>query len=144
MSREIDVRDHSRNRSTPQRAALLQNKANEISTKTPGVHALQLGRTNPATGNPTAVAMATTAPAAGGENYIQRALQYVHTVAPAMGLTATQAPEFVADPALQKTSSGAHAVNLQQRYKGIPIFEGATVVRFGPDGSVEDTAGNII
>src|SRR5213595_3546878 len=110
MGREIDVRDHSRNRSTPQRAALLQNKANEISSRTPG-HTIQLGRVNPATGNPTAAALATPAPAPGEENYIQRALQYVHTVGPAMGLTATQAPEFVADPALQQTSSGAHAVH---------------------------------
>src|SRR5437588_636992 len=144
MGREVDVRDHSSSRSTPQRAALLQNKANEISGRMTGAQSIQLGRINPLTGNPSSAALAVPAPGTGAEDYIQRALHYVNTVGPAMGLTAGQAPEFVADPAVQKTSSGASAVNLQQRYKGIPIFEGATIVRFAPDGKLEDTAGNVI
>ncbi len=105
---------------------------------------VRLGRINPGTGNPSSLAGAAAAPATGSQDYIQRALQHVHTVGPILGLTATQTPEFVADPQVQETSSGAHAVNLQQRYKGIPVFEGATTVRFGPDDKLEDTAGNVI
>jgi hypothetical protein len=71
-------------------------------------------------------------------NYIMRALDYVQTISPAMGLL-TQAAEFVADSTVQETSSGARAVNLQQRYKGIPIFQAATTVRFAPDGALIDT-----
>ena len=121
MGREVDVRDHSRSRLTPQRAALLQSKADELSGRLPGMQKVRIGRINPATGNPASLAVAAAVPAGGSQDYIQRALQHVHAVGPVLGLAATQTPEFVADPQVQVTSSGAHAVNLQQRYKGIPV-----------------------
>ena len=142
MSREIDVRGFTHSRSTPERTASLQMAAASVSERLPGSQTVTLGRINRTTGNP-AVLFSAAAPAEKG-NYIQRALQHVQTVGPAMGLTGTQAPEFVADPVVQETSTGAHAVNLQQRYRGIPVFEGATLVRFAPDGSLEGTAGNTI
>src|SRR6266702_5652360 len=99
MGREIDVRDHSISRSTPQRAALLQTKANELSGQLPGIQSVKIGRINPGTGNPASLAFAAgAAPAGGPSDYIQRALQHVQAVGPIMGLTETQAPEFVADP----------------------------------------------
>jgi extracellular elastinolytic metalloproteinase len=61
-----------------------------------------------------------------------------------MGLTAGQAPEYIADAAVLETSSGAHAVNLQQRYKRIPIFQADVMVRFAVDGRIHDTTGSII
>ena len=116
-----------------------------MSGRLPGIQKVQIGRINPSTGNPSSLAFAAAAaPAGGSQDYIQRALQHVQAVGPILGLTATQAPEFVADPQVQKTSSGAHAVNLQQRYKGIPVFEGATIVRFDPNGNLQDTAGNVV
>jgi Fungalysin metallopeptidase (M36)/Fungalysin/Thermolysin Propeptide Motif len=142
MSREIDVRDFTKSRSTPERTEQMQMAAAAVSERLPGSHTVTVGRMNPATGNPAALFSAA-APTEKG-NYIQRALQHVQTVGPALGMTATQAPEFVADPVVQQTSTGAHAVNLQQRYRGIPIFEGATMVRFAPDGSVEGTAGSAV
>src|SRR5262249_58194875 len=83
------------------------------------------------------------APAVAGD-YVERALQHVQTISPALGLRGAQAPEFVADPHVQQTSSGARAVNLQQRYKGIPIFQAAVAVRFAPDGAIDDTVGGAI
>src|SRR5262249_52889232 len=83
------------------------------------------------------------APAVAGD-YVERALQHVQTISPALGLRGAQAPEFVADPHVQQTSSGARAVNLQQRYKGIPIFQAAVAVRFAPDGAIDDTIGSPI
>ena len=35
-------------------------------------------------------------------------------------------------------------VHLQQQYKGIAIFDAAQAVRFAPDGSLTETAGNSI
>src|SRR5260370_1253742 len=93
MGREVDVRDHSSSRLTPQRAALLQSKADELSASMPGMQKVRVGRINPGTGNPSAVAAS--APSGGSQDYIQRALQHVHTVGPILGLTPSQTPEWV-------------------------------------------------
>src|SRR5262252_1017223 len=61
-----------------------------------------------------------------------------------MGFAAEQSPEYIADPTVLETSSGAHAVNLQQRYKGIPIFQADAMVRFAADGRIHDTTGSVI
>src|SRR5262245_28708291 len=115
MSREVDVRDYSRDRATPQRAQLLQAKATQVTGRLEGAAALQLGRMNPHTGNPASISVVSsgTAPAAAASKYIQRALEYAQTISPALGLTEGQTPEFVADPNPAETSSGARAVNLQ-------------------------------
>ena len=49
---KYDVRDHSRSRLTPQRAALLQSKADELSGRLPGMQKVRIGRINPGTGKP--------------------------------------------------------------------------------------------
>jgi extracellular elastinolytic metalloproteinase len=59
----------------------------------------------------------------------------------ARGLLAATPPEYVADPHVQQTSSGAVTVHLQQEYKGIPVFQAAQAVRFAPDGSLQETVG---
>ena len=78
------------------------------------------------------------------DNYIQRALDHVRTLGRALGLAATQPTEFAADPHVQRTSSGAVTVHLQQQYKGIPIFQAAQAVRFAPDDRLTDTAGSTV
>jgi extracellular elastinolytic metalloproteinase len=60
------------------------------------------------------------------------------------GLDVSQPAEYVADPQVQKTSSGAVAVYLHQQYNGIPIFMAAPTVFFSPDGKLDDDAGNIV
>jgi len=62
----------------------------------------------------------------------------VRTIGRALGLAATQPMEFAADPHPQRTSSGAVTVHLQQQYKGIPIFQAAQAVRFGPERDPRD------
>jgi extracellular elastinolytic metalloproteinase len=59
-------------------------------------------------------------------------------------LHATQPAEYLADPDVQETSSGARAVHLQQQYKGLSIFEAAETVRFSPDGQLQEAVGNSI
>jgi extracellular elastinolytic metalloproteinase len=144
MSREIDVRDYSSNRLTPQRAAMLQTKADVVSAGLQDVRGIRVARINATTGNASLLTFDAPALAGTSNDFTQRALRYVQAASPAFGLADTQAPEFLADPAVPQTSTGARAVNLQQRYKGIPIFEAATIIRFSPDGKLEDAAGNLI
>src|SRR4051794_5626014 len=139
MSRELDVRDFTNGRANPDRAESLERAAARVSESLPGTHRVEIGKNDLATGNATSV-VSVAAPAAQGD-YIRRALSHVQTIAPAFGLE-EQAPEFVADPVVQKTSSGAHAVNLQQRFEGIPVFHAAATVRFAPDGTIVDTVGS--
>jgi extracellular elastinolytic metalloproteinase len=49
--------------------------------------------------------------------------------------------EFIVDPVVQQTSSGAVAVSVQQFHRGIPIFQAAQTVCFGPDGRVWGVSG---
>lgn len=143
MSREIDVRRFSDNRVTPEREELLRSLASEVSDQLPGDHRITITGLDATTGN-AATVTSEAAPAAEGD-FISRALEHVQAISPVLGLTAqSQPPEFAADPAVQEASSGAKAVNLQQRYKGIPIFEAAQLVRFAPDGSLREAVGSTI
>jgi fungalysin metallopeptidase (M36)/peptidase M28-like protein len=49
--------------------------------------------------------------------------------------------DFVPDPIVQRTSSGAATVHLQQSYRGIPAFRMGKAVRFEPHGKVLDSTG---
>lgn len=140
MSRERDIRDFTSNLASEHRASELRSLASNLSSALPGDEALSIERFDATTGNPAAV-VSMNAPDSDAD-FITQALDHVQRIGPVMGLTAEQAPEFVADPMPQRTSTGATAVNLQQRYKGIPIFEGATTVRFRPDGTLRDSVGS--
>ncbi len=141
MSRERDVRDFTANRATPGRRRTLDHLAAEVSERLPGSHRVRVTELDSTTGNPAAL-VSEGAPVETG-NYVGRALEYLQTVAPALGLEAAAgAPEFVADPQVQETSSGARAVKVQQSYKGIPIFQSATTVRFAPNGALADAVGS--
>ncbi len=141
MGRELDVRDFSVNRATPDKTRRLQDLAADLSTKLGGAHRVVIEGFNASTGTPSRVA-SHGAPATSGD-FVKRALEHVQGIGPVLGLTG-QAPEFAADPSVAETSSGARAVHLQQRYKGIPVFQAAVAVRFAPDGSITDTAGTTI
>jgi extracellular elastinolytic metalloproteinase len=142
MSREIDRRDFSQRRTILNRDAELRSLASAVSDRLPGAHRIRIARFDRSTGNPAAVA-SEAAPAEAG-NYVQRALDHVRGISRALGLTATQPAEFVADPDFQTTSSGAVAVHLQQAYKGIAIFQAAEAVRFEPSGAIRETVGSAI
>jgi extracellular elastinolytic metalloproteinase len=77
-------------------------------------------------------------------SFIQQAMQFVQVFKDVLGLAPTQSPEFEAPPAEQRTNSGAVAVHLQQKYKGIPIFQAAQTVRFTPGGALSETAGTTV
>ena len=123
MGREIDLRDWSVNRLTPARQEELTALAAEASGRLPGDHELRIAGFDRATGNPSTVASDLAEPER--DNHIQRALNHVRSIGRVLGLAATQPTEFAADPNIQRTSSGAVTVHLQQQYKGIPVFQAA-------------------
>ena len=142
MSREVDRRQRRRDRSAPQDVTRLAARANEVSDRLPGTHRVSIQEVDLTSGNAVTVA-SVGAPAVAG-NYVARALDHVQAIAPALGLAAEQPAEFRPDPTVSETSSGAKVVHLQQRYKGIPVFEATQMVRFSPDGSVAETVGTSV
>ncbi len=142
MGREVDRRDFNVNRVTPARETELQALAAAASDGLPGEHRVHIESFDALTGNPAAI-HSVEAPAEQG-NYVQRALDHVQHLGMALGLEANQPAEYMADPHFQETSSGAVAVHLQQKYKGIPIFQAAETVRFDPDGALTETVGNSV
>jgi hypothetical protein len=142
LSREIDRRDFSENKVTLARENELRTAASEVSDRLPGEQRIGITNFDATTGNP-AVVSSEYAPAVEG-HYIQQALDFVQNISEALGLEATQPAEFVADPHVQRTSSGAAVVNLQQQYLGITIFQASQTVRFDPDGALQDTAGSSV
>ncbi len=141
MSREIDLRDFSADKSGS-RQGDLESLASEVSQNLQGDHRIRISNFDAATGNP-AVVVSEDAPAGEG-NYVQRALDHVQAISGALGLVATQPTEFAPDPNVQRTSSGARAVYLRQQYKGVPIFQAAQTVRFTPDDKLSETAGSSV
>lgn len=142
MAREVDRRNFSVNKVTRIRETELESIASEVSDHLPGAHRVRIEKFDPNTGNPSMIASESAPPEKG--NYIQRALDHVQGIRRALGFAATQPAEYVADPNVLETSSGAVAVHLQQQYKSIPIFQAAQAVRFSPDGTLNETAGTTV
>lgn len=141
MSREVDRRDFSVNRVSSAREQELRRLAADISLRgLPGGQRVRVTGFDATTGNPSAVT--SEAASAGEGNYIQRALDHMRTISPVLGFAQEQPVDFAPDPQVQRASSGARAVYLQQLYKGIPVFQAAQTVRFAPDGALKDSVGS--
>jgi extracellular elastinolytic metalloproteinase len=142
MTREIDKRDFSVNRTTSAKMGQLKQRASTISDRLPEEHRIEIKKFDATTANPSLIT-SENAPAEKG-NYVQRALDHLRNIGPVLGLEPTQPAEFIPDPTINQTSSGNVAVNFLQQYKGIPIFEAAQMVRFSPNGRLDDVAGSSI
>ena len=142
MSREIDVRVTRRPRATAQSESDIRALEAEVSAALPGEHSVQALATDQTTGNAVRVVSQHAQPQKG--NYVQRAVEHVQRIRQMIGLRESQPAEFLADPNIQTTSSGAVTVHLQQQYKGLPIFQASESVRFGVDGALAETAGNAV
>ena len=146
MVREIDTRldtsGEQPDRLDDARREQLHEAATSISDQLPGEHRVQVASFDPATGNAAVVVSSAADPQEG--SYVERALQHLQDIGPAVGFSRVQAPEYAADPTDQTTSAGAVAVHLRQLYKGIPIYDAAQTVRFGADGSLTEVAGRAV
>ncbi|AGL17007.1 M36 family metallopeptidase [Actinoplanes sp. N902-109] len=138
MSREVDLR---RPLDEPDEQRL-RSLAQEVSTRLPGAQTARLAATDALTGNAARVESlrATAAPG----SYPARALAHLRTVSPLLGLTGTQPVEFVPDPVVQTSSSGAHTVHLRQQHQGITVFQAAQAVVFDPSDAISSTAGSSV
>jgi len=141
MSREIDLRDTRVSNATPERVNELQARAAGLSGLAGGPR-VTIVKVDEITGNPSVVKIETPGALDQAGNYVQRALELVQNIKDVLGLAPTQPAEFEPDPLEQQASSGAVAVHLQQKYKGIHIFQAAQTVRFAPSGALTETTGN--
>jgi extracellular elastinolytic metalloproteinase len=142
MGRELDKRDFSTTNVTATRTAELNSLAAASSDRLPGNQTITIDAMDAVTGN-AAVVRAEASPIEEGD-HIQRALNFLQEINPALGFTPSQPVEFQADPNVQRTSSGAVAVNFQQSYKGIKVFQASQKVRFGPDDALRETVGHTV
>ena len=140
MSRELDRRDFTVSKVSPDRQEELNSLADEVSNTLPGAHRIRIATFDSTKGNPSTVT-SESAPAEAG-NYVQRALDHVQNIGRALGLEQTHPPEFAADPDVQIGSTGGTTVHLQQLYLGIPVFEATQAVRFTHDGTLRETVGS--
>jgi extracellular elastinolytic metalloproteinase len=95
------------------------------------------GRLNPFSGTPADLVVEDLCPAGPPA---QGAVDVLEATAPVLGLAPDQV-EFVPDPEVVRTSTGATVVHLQQHHLGIPVFEMVRTVVFGPDGCVRRVIG---
>jgi extracellular elastinolytic metalloproteinase len=146
MPRSLDTRDFSfvRQRDNTAEAARISNFLS-------GNHRVGAVRVNPFTGSTDRLisinAPTTFAAVAGKPSdaaLIETALQHVQNASSALGFEANQPAEFIPDPVVKETSYGDRIVNLQQTYRGIPVFQMARTIAFRPDGSVQSTTGSSV
>ncbi|MFL6285303.1 MAG: M36 family metallopeptidase, partial [Pyrinomonadaceae bacterium] len=78
------------------------------------------------------------------EDIIDRAVEHLRLVAPALGLDLSYTPEFVPDPHVKTTSTGERVVNLQQQYRGIPVFQMERAVHFDQNGAIQNVTGTSV
>ncbi|HET6889846.1 MAG TPA: M36 family metallopeptidase [Pyrinomonadaceae bacterium] len=146
MPKEIDTRDFTFSRVPDNFAAVAESVSNDL----PGDHRVIADRVNRFTGStdnlrsvnaPVQFEAATGAPMSDAA-LIGRALEHVKSVAPALGFAPTEQPEFVPDPHVKTTSAGTRVVNLQQQYRGIPIFHMERSVWFEKTGEITNVVGS--
>jgi extracellular elastinolytic metalloproteinase len=141
MIKEIDQRDFSFSRATAERSAALESFASTASNAMPGEGAVRVRKLNAMTGTPARLE-AESAPAVTGD-LIAEALQQVRALAQPLGFEAAgEPPEFAADPHVQKTSGDVSVVHLQQRYRGVPVFQMTRSVQFTADRQPRVIAGD--
>jgi extracellular elastinolytic metalloproteinase len=144
MPKKIDTRDFSFNKVANNAAV-----ADSVSDNLPGDHRVTVDKVNPFTGSTDNLrsenAPSDFAPAPGQKidnaTLVNAALEHVENVAPALGFGPTEKPEFVPDPYVKETSAGTRIVNLQQQYRGIPVFHMDRAVWFAQDGQIQNVTG---
>ena len=144
MPKNIDTRDFSFSRASSSFAV-----ADAVSDSLPGEHRVAVERVNKFTGS-TDNLQSSNAPVAfeampgqppGDADLIEVALNHVKSVAPALGFAPTEKVEFVPDPNVKTTSAGTRVVNLQQQYRGIPVFHMERAVWFQKSGEIQNVTG---
>lgn len=142
--KDYDIRDDV-DRTDDDRKIELQRRAAALSESLPDDARVDVVSFDRTTGNPAVVVSTDNEQGSDADaddvDLVARALRHVQTIGPALGLAPQQPPEFVADPHVQRTSSGSAAVHLRQCYLGLTIYEATETVRFDPSGRLTEVAG---
>ena len=149
MAKNVDTRNFTYTRPVMMDFAA---KSAAVSAALEGNHAVSAGRINPFTGSVENLQSANAGSAFNSlpglgptdADVVNRALEHVKTVAPALGFEPGYTPEYVPDPHVKKTSTGQKVVNLQQYHHGIPVFQMERVVLFDPSGAIESVSGTSV
>jgi len=161
MARDLDRRDFSESRTSAERRreldGLVAATSSEAGLLSVDLPQFAVDRVDPTTNNPAVITFAPppreptqrleAAPGLVADqpaDFVGRALQVVDSIGAPLGLAPGQPGEFDADLSVHETTSGARIVHLEQQYKGIPIFQAAKAVRFGPDGTLDALVGRTI
>jgi extracellular elastinolytic metalloproteinase len=142
MVRELDVRDHRGDRATPERVAQLRSRVPAVSEGLTETHRVVIEEVDPRTGNASAIRSVGGTPVE--DDLVGAALRHVQDVSPALGFDTTVPVGFQPNSEALRTSAGAAAVHLQETVEGIPVFQAALTVRFGPSRAVEAVVGSTL
>src|SRR6266536_5797773 len=139
MIREVDTRDATFIRGEPERQDEVIAVADQVS-HLPGMPKLAVARLNPATASVAELRCAGGSPSA--EERRTLAQGYVQATRSALGSAPEDVVDFVPDPVVQRTSTGAEIVHLRQMYRGVPVFQMTRTVTFASDGRVTRVKGD--
>ena len=140
MIKEIDLRNFD----SSERFGLNEIKSfKKESRKAIGNYNISIKNMDAFSGNPSDI-IVESAPKPSND-YVTRSLDYLNNISSTFGFDESneQQPEFDADPHVQKTSSNATAVHINQNHKAIPIFQASTTVKFTPNDKINGSVGNI-
>jgi extracellular elastinolytic metalloproteinase len=140
LIKEIDLRNFD----SSERFGLNETKSfKKRSRKVIGNYNISIKNIDTFSGNPSDIVVEL-APKPSND-YVTRSLDYLNDISSTFGFDESNAqqPEFDVDPHVQKTSSNATAVHVNQTYKAIPIFQASTTVKFTPNDEINGSVGNI-
>lgn len=143
MLKELDTRDYGLHAEPAERLRALNAAAEAFSLSLPGNQAVTISRLNALTGTPQLIEAVNAVPLPG--SLIDQALALVQRTGPVLGFAGDvgiNRAEFVPDPRVQTTSSGASVVHLQQYFRGIPVFVMARAVAFSRDQTPQTIVGD--
>jgi extracellular elastinolytic metalloproteinase len=140
MIRELDKRQASYIRGKADRQRKITDVARRVSKKR-GMPRLAVARLNPSTATVAELRFSGGAPRPKAPATLV-ARDCVQATRSALGADPDDVVDFVPDPVVQRTSSGAEIVHLRQVYRGVPVFQMTRTVTFARDGRVAKVKGD--
>lgn len=142
MIREIDKRNFSAHADFEERKNRLFTLASESAFNIEWGGISGMKDINSWTGNPHL--FKTAKPVSFEGSFVKKAMSYMQAQTKSFGLELSETVDFSPDPYVAVTSGGQHVVNMQQVYKGVPVFLVNTSVIFNEHGEIKEAVGNSV